>query len=101
MGNWCDAPIIVDTDNGTGYRQIAYWYIGHFSRHIRPGARRLCSTQAGNGLESVAARNPDGSMAVVVCNRCDHPLSAALRIDGLWGELVVPAHAIETLIHSP
>jgi glucosylceramidase len=101
VGNWCDAPIIVDTDRGTWYKQNAYWYIGHFSRYIRPGAHRLHSTQAGNGLESVAAKNPDGSIAIVVCNRFDQPLTAALRIDGRWGELTVPAHAIETLIGLP
>lgn len=101
VGNWCDAPIIVDTDRRTWHKQSSYWYIGHFSRYIRPGAKRLFSTQAGNGLESVAARNPDGSTAIVVCNRCDRPLSAALRIDGRWAELTVPAHAIDTLIGEP
>lgn len=98
VGNWCDAPIIVDTDNCTWSMQSSYWYIGHFSRYILPGARRLFSSQAGNGLESVAAVNPDGTLVVVVCNRSDHPLSAALRIDGVWAEVSVPAHGIQTLI---
>ncbi len=101
VGNWCDAPIIVDTERRTWTRQSSYWYIGHFSRYILPGARRLLSTQAGNGLESVAARNPDGGLVVVVCNPGDTPLSAALRFDGAWAELTVPAHAIQTLMHYP
>jgi glucosylceramidase len=100
VGNWCDAPVIVDTDRRTWTRQSSYWYIGHFSRYMLPGARRLFSTQAGNGLESVAARNPDGSLVLVVCNPGDQPLSAALRIDGAWAELTVPAHAIQTLIRD-
>jgi glucosylceramidase len=98
VGNWCDAPIIVDTERRSWTRQSSYWYIGHFSRYILPGARRLFSTQAGNGLESVAARNPDGGLVAVVFNPCGQPLSAALRIDGAWAELTVPAHAIQTLI---
>ena len=100
VGNWCDAPIIVDTQRCTWTKQSSYWYIGHFSRYLLPGARRLLSTQAGNGLESVAARNPDGSLVLVVCNHSDQPLSAALRIDGVWAELTVPAHAIQTLIRD-
>ena len=100
VGNWCDAPIIVDTKRCTWTRQSSYWYIGHFSRYMLPGARRLISTQAGNGLESVAARNPDDSLVLVVCNRTDEPLSAALGIDGAWAELTVPAHAIQTLIRD-
>ena len=98
VGNWCDAPIIVDTEKGSWTRQSSYWYIGHFSAFIRPGAHRLTSRQAGNGLESVAAGNPDGSIVTVVCNRGDRPLAAALDIDGAWGELTVPAHAIQTLL---
>jgi glucosylceramidase len=100
VGNLCDAPIIVDTEARTWTRQSSYWYIGHFSRYILPGARRLSGTQAGNGLESVAVRNPDGGLVIVVCNAADGPLSAALRIDGAWAELTVPAHAIQTLLQS-
>ncbi|MEJ2153917.1 MAG: glycoside hydrolase family 30 protein [Desulfobacteraceae bacterium] len=98
VGNWCDAPIIVDTEQRTWTRQSSYWYIGHFSRYMHPGARRLFSTQADNGLESVAARNPDGGVVVVICNAGGEPLTAALRIDGVWTELTVPAHAIQTLL---
>jgi glucosylceramidase len=101
VGNWCDAPIIVDTERRTWTRQSSYWYIGHFSRYILPGARRLFSAQAGNGLESVAARNPDGALVVVICNPGDQPLPAALRIDGAWAEMNIPAHAIQTLIRDP
>ncbi|CDF57108.1 O-Glycosyl hydrolase family 30 [Thermobrachium celere DSM 8682] len=32
VGNYCDAPIIVDTENDRVYYQSSYYYIGHFSR---------------------------------------------------------------------
>jgi glucosylceramidase len=100
VGNWCDAPIIVDTDQLTWTRQSSYWYIGHFSRYILPGARRLFSTQAGSGLESVAVRNLDTGLVLVVCNSSDQAISAALRVDGAWARLTVPPHGIQTIIQD-
>lgn len=36
----------------------------------------------------------------LVIDRSDQPLSAGLRIDGVWAELTVPTHAIQTLIRD-
>ena len=36
----------------------------------------------------------------LVINRSDQPLSAGLCIDGVWVELTVPAHALQTLIRD-
>ena len=41
--------------------------------------------------------SPIASLAI---DRSDRPLSAALGIDGVWAELTVPAHAIQTLIRN-
>jgi hypothetical protein len=39
--NLCSAPILVDTQTGELIYQNSYFYIGHFSRFITPGSRRL------------------------------------------------------------
>ncbi|CAK0853651.1 unnamed protein product [Prorocentrum cordatum] len=45
VGNFCVAPVICDTRRDRVLMQPSYWYLGHFSRFIRPGARRvLCSS---------------------------------------------------------
>jgi len=41
VGNFCSAPVIADAQAGEILYQCSYYYIGHFSRFIRPGARRV------------------------------------------------------------
>jgi glucosylceramidase len=38
---FCDAPIIFDTAKATLNYQSSYYYIGHFSKYIKPGAVRI------------------------------------------------------------
>jgi len=76
-GQDCIAPITVDSDRGTFSLTSDYWALAHFSRFIRPGARRIASTTPSAclttpvsgyrcGLEDVAFENPDGSRVLVV-----------------------------------
>ena len=66
--NFCFAPVHADTRTGELTYTNEYYYIGHFSKFIQPGARRIsCSTSMG-ALSSTAFMNTDGKIAVVVMN---------------------------------
>ena len=45
LGNRCDANLIADPDNKKGYgtivMQASYYYMGHFSRYLPEGSRRI------------------------------------------------------------
>mgnify|MGYP002130004294 CR=1 FL=1 len=43
VGNFCFAPVHVDTTNGQLIYTPSYYYIGHFSKYIRPNAKRISS----------------------------------------------------------
>jgi hypothetical protein len=61
--------VTVDTRTGTVRYNYDFYALGHASKFIRPGARRIASTTFGSGsIQDVAVRNPDGSKAVVVLN---------------------------------
>lgn len=108
VGNYCDAPVIVDTRTGQAAFQSSYYYIGHFSRFVRPGARRIGCTRYTDRLEACAFRNADGTVAVVVLNRTDEPIPFTLRYvspSGLSSGAEIadadsPPHSIQTLVVS-
>ena len=101
VGNFCSAPIIADTRTGEALYQSPYYYIGHFSRFIRPGARRLGCAPTLDDLEATAFLNSDGTLAVVTLNRSKQPLEFLLRIDGREARADVPAHGIKTFLLDP
>jgi glucosylceramidase len=44
VGNFCFAPVHADTKTGQIYYMNSFYYIGHFSKFIRPGAKRIISS---------------------------------------------------------
>jgi glucosylceramidase len=98
VGNFCLAPVIGDTRNGKVYYMNSYYYIGHFSKFIRPGARRIACSSTRDELMATAFINPDHSVAVVILNKTGEPYDFNLLVDKKTGKLTIPAHAILTCI---
>ena len=98
VGNFCFAPVIADTKAGKLLYTNAYYYIGHFSKFIRPGAKRIGASSNRDALQTTAFRNPDGSVAVVVMNQTDKPLDFQLWMAGNAAKTTSAAHSIMTLV---
>jgi glucosylceramidase len=74
VGNFCFAPVHADTRTGELTFTPSFWYLGHFSKFIRPGAHRVEAASSRSSLLTTAFANPDGSLATVVMNATDQPV---------------------------
>ncbi len=99
VGNYCDAPIIADTEKDKLHYNSSYYYIGHFSKYIKPGARRIAWSSELDDLEITAFKNPDGNIALIVMNETDEEKDFVLKTEAGGVELIIPAHGIQTLIY--
>jgi glucosylceramidase len=98
VGNFCFAPVHADTRTGELIYTNSYFYIGHFSKFIKPGAKRIAASPSRSALISTAFRNPDGKISVIVMNKGDKEIDYFLWIDGQAAEVKMPAHSIQTLV---
>ena len=98
VGNFCFAPVHADTRTGELIYTNSYYYIGHFSKFVRPGARRIACAPSRSQLLSTAFMNPDGKVSVVVMNKSDQKISYQLWLNGNAAEVNSPAHSIQTLV---
>ena len=98
VGNFCFAPVHADTTSGELTYTSSYYYIGHFSKFVRPGARRIASAPSRSQLLSAAFINPDGKVSVVVMNKSDQKVSYYLWLDGNAAEVSSLPHSIQTLV---
>ncbi|HEX6916265.1 MAG TPA: glycoside hydrolase family 30 protein [Chitinophagaceae bacterium] len=96
--NFCFAPIHANTKTGELYVTNEYYYIGHFSRFIRPGAKRIIASSTRSPLETTAFINTDGKIAVVVMNRTSLKLDYFLWLNGQAAALTSLPRSISTLI---
>jgi glucosylceramidase len=98
VGNFCFAPVHADTRTGELIYTNAYHYIGHFSKFVRPNARRIAASPSRSALLSTAFVNPDGKVAVVVMNPTDKQATYFLWVAGNAAEVTSLPHSIQTLV---
>jgi glucosylceramidase len=98
VGNFCFAPVHADTRTGKLIYTNAYYYIGHFSKFIKPGAKRIGASTNRTQLQTTAFANPDGSIVVVVMNNMDKKLPYHLWMKGQVASVESLPHSITTLI---
>ncbi|MCJ8211067.1 glycosyl hydrolase [Mucilaginibacter sp. RS28] len=98
VGNFCFAPIHADTRNGSLIYTNEYYYIGHFSKYIKPGAKRIISSASRDRLLTTAYLNPDGKIAVIVMNPTDSEIKYNLVFANKGTAVTSLPHSIETLL---
>jgi len=97
--NFCFAPVHADTRTGTLIYTPSYYYIGHFSKFIRPDAKRVSTTSSRSHLLSTSFLNPDGKMVTVVMNQSDLEIAYKLFIGEKAVSTVILPHAIQTFVY--
>lgn len=99
VGNFCFAPIHGDTGTGDLIYTPTYFYIGHFSKFIRPGAKRISTVSSRSQLLSTSFINEDNSMVNVIMNQTNDAIDYNLYVgDADAISISIPAHAIQTVI---
>ncbi|MEL6730901.1 MAG: glycoside hydrolase family 30 protein [Bacteroidota bacterium] len=96
--NWCVAPVIVDPDADEVYFTPIYYTMAHFSKYIRPGAKRIGFENPDEGLMVTAAQNPDGSIAVILFNQGEEAKDIHLSLGDQSTHLTLSAQAIQTVV---
>ncbi len=96
--NFCFAPVHGDTRSGQLIYTNAYYYIGHFSKFIKPGAKRIAVAPSRSQLLATAFQNPDGKIVTVVMNQSDKPASYFVWVKGKAVEVKAMARSIATVV---
>ena len=97
-GNRCFAPIHANTKTGALTFTNIYYYIGHFSKFIHVGAKRIACSASKDKLLTTAYQNSDGTIAVVVMNKSDDKIDYLLWIKDRAVKVTSEPHSIQTLV---
>jgi glucosylceramidase len=98
VGNFCFAPVHGDTKTGELTYTNSYYYIGHFSKFIQPGAKRVACSVSRSQFLATAFLNPDGKLVTVIMNLGDKEASYNLWINGKAAVLKALPHSISTVL---
>ncbi|HSD06853.1 glycoside hydrolase family 30 protein [Flavobacterium sp.] len=99
VGNFCFAPLHADTTTGELIYTPSYYYIGHFSKFIKPNAKRVSSAVSRTTLASTSFINSNGEVVTVIMNATDKNIDYNLYVHNSKAQITIPAHGIQTLIY--
>ena len=100
VGNYCDAPIMADVQNDKLYIHDSYYYMGHFSKYVKKGARRVGSSKWTPEIDTVSFCNPDGSIVSIVLNATETDIPFYFYIENKLVEGIAEAHSIATYLFT-
>lgn len=99
VGNFCFAPIHADSKTGDLIYTPSYFYIGHFSKFVVPGATRISTSPSVSFLQSTSWQNPNGEMVTVVMNDTNEDMEYTLYVELQTITLTIPARAMQTIVY--
>jgi glucosylceramidase len=98
VGNYCFAPVHYNTKTNELIFNSEFYYIGHFSKFIKPGAKRISATSSRSSLITTAFHNSDGTIAIVVMNQTDKTSNCFIWINGKAIKSSLPKRSISTFV---
>lgn len=96
----CRGVVTINSKTGAVTRNVEYYALAHASRFVRPGARRIASTSGVGGLDTVAFRNTDGAIALVVANPEKTAREFSVKVGGSSFGYTMPASSVATFTWS-
>ena len=100
VGNYCSAPIIVDTSTQEILYQSSYYYLGHFSRFIKRGDRIIECENKTENLMALASINDSGFATTIIMNKNNSHENCTYMNGNVVLNLCIPSRSIVTLINE-
>jgi len=98
VGNYCDAPLIADTNNDKIIFNSSYYYIGHFSKFIQEDAVRINSEINNGKLKVSTFKNPNNEIVTIILNESEEKLYFELIYNNQSIYNKAPKRSIQTLL---
>ncbi len=102
VGNFCGAPIMIDTATGYVYYTPVFYVLSQFSKTIRPGDKAIAVTSDlneldGDAIHASASLNDDNLLSVQVLNTTKKPVNYQLQIGSQFAAVTIDANALQTV----
>lgn len=96
--NFCNSPIMLNKSRTDYIKNLSFYYIGHFSKYIKPGSKRIAYSKFTDKIEITAFKNLDNSVIIILLNRNDKNIEYNLKLKNYIMHDNLDSHAIVTLV---
>ncbi len=102
VGNYCGAPVMINTETKEVYYTPVYYILAQFSKTIRPGDRAVATRKNAEGLDpdalhACATINDGNLLTIQLLNTTKGDIQLSLQVKGQYAEIVSEANSLETI----
>ncbi|MDP8268486.1 MAG: hypothetical protein P9L97_07155 [Candidatus Tenebribacter davisii] len=102
VGNFCGAPIMIDTETKQVYYTPIFHVLSQFSRTIRPGDKAVQTKKdtaelGEDDLHTCATINDAGMLSVQLLNTTTKPIFYNMQIGAKFAEITIAANSVQTV----
>jgi glucosylceramidase len=102
VGNFCGAPIMIDTESKQIYYTPIYYILAQFSKTIRPGDKAVQTEKTLDGLDvdalhACATINDSNLLTIQLLNTTKEPLEFSLQIDDQYANIKMVPNSVQTV----
>jgi len=102
VGNFCGAPIMIDTETKQVYYTPIFHVLSQFSRTIRPGdkavqTKKITAELGEDDLHTCATINDAGMLSVQLLNTSSKSIIYNLQIGAKYAEITIAANSVQTV----
>lgn len=98
VGNYCESPIMYDRINSKIIKNSSFYYIGHFSRYLKEGAKRINSVKLSSNSKIHSSSFIQGNEVITVVLNEGWIENVTLVIDGKGKQISLPNNSISTFV---
>ncbi len=102
VGNFCGAPIMIDTDNANVYYTPIFYILSQLSKTIRPGDSMVVTNssllkEASDSLYSCASINDTDLLTIQILNTLKINQNCSLQIGNQFADINVSPNSLQTI----
>jgi len=102
VGNYCGAPIMINTETKQVYYTPIYYVLAQFSKTIRPGDKAVKTTMIYGGLGAedlyaCATMSPENLLSLQLLNTTKEEISYKLQIQEQYAEINIEGNSVQTV----
>ncbi len=98
--NYCNSPIMINKKHDNYIKTPSFYYIGHFSKYIKPGAKRIHFSTFSDNIQITSFKNLDNSVIIILLNKNNFNIEYNLCYKNYTFHDNLDSHAIVTFIIS-
>jgi len=101
-GNYCGAPIMINTETKQVYYTPVYYILAQFSKTIRPGDKAVKASKNLVGLQDddlhmCATISPEKLLSVQILNTTKKKITYRLQVKEQYAEISIEGNSLQTL----